>query len=144
MPHHGAWPGQYGDTVDIIFIFLRHIVVEHRIHIIHIDAAGRHVGCHKYTQLSVPETLHHLLPLHLRDIAVNALGLYPAYLQKLGCPLHHTFGVAEHHDPLIAFFVQNAEHGFHFGIPRHIDAVLDNVRLVLLVGPDGDLLASRW
>ena len=71
---------------------------------------------------------------------MNALGLYPAYLQKLGCPLHHTFGVAEHHDPLIAFFVQNAEHGFHFGIPRHIDAVLDNVRLVLLVGPDGDLL----
>ena len=43
------------DAVDVILVFKRHVVVEHRIDVVDVDAAGGHVGRDKNRQLAAAE-----------------------------------------------------------------------------------------
>ena len=85
------------DAVNIVLIFIRDITVEHDIHIVHINPPGRHIGRNEDPKPALPETVHHLLPLFLRDIPVNALGVNPTQLQKLGDSLCGPFRIAKAH-----------------------------------------------
>ena len=68
------------DAVDVVLVLLRHLVVEHGVHIVHVDAAAGHIRCHEHPELSVAEPLHDLLPLALGDVAVDALGVHAPHL----------------------------------------------------------------
>ena len=59
--------------------------------------------------------------------------------QQAGEAVGHIFCVAEGDHPVIAPDLHQPDHGVHLLVPVHIQAVLGDVRLVLFVGPDGDL-----
>ena len=128
------------DAVDVVLVLLRHVVVEHGVHVVHVDAAAGHVGGHEHPELAVPELLHDGLALALGDVAVDALGVHTPHLQELGEPLGVALGVAEADDPVIALMLQDPGDGVHLAVGGYLDAVLQDVRLVLLGGLDGDLL----
>ena len=121
-------------------ITVRHLKVEHRVHVVHVDAPAGYVGSHEDAQLAVPKLLHHLLPLALGDVSVDALGVQTAQLQKFGQPLGRPLGVAEADDPIIILMLDDTGDGVHLVVAVHLDAVLQDVGFVLLGRPHGDLL----
>ena len=132
-------PACPADAVDVVFVLVGHVVVEHRVHIVHVDASGRHIGGDKDPQLAPAEPGHHFLTLFLGNIAVNALGVHTPHLQQLGDTLRIALGVAEDHGPVVLLQLQNPLKGVHLFVHHHVHAVLEDIRLVLLVGPYGDL-----
>ena len=128
------------DTVDVVLVLLRHLVVEHGVHIVHVDAAAGHIRCHEHPELSVAEPLHDLFPLALGDVTVDALGVHAPHLQKLGEPLGAALGVAKADDPLVILAVQDTHNGVHLAVGRHLQPVLEDIGLILLGGLHRDLL----
>ena len=139
---HALPPGPPGaaDAVNIVLIFIRDITVEHDIHIVHINPPGRHIGRNEDPKPALPETVHHLLPLFLRDIPVNALGVNPTQLQKLGDSLCGPFRIAKAHTAVKAGLQKDFLNGVSLAVIADIHAELLDVRLVLLILPNSDLL----
>ena len=71
---------------------------------------------------------------------MDALSVDAPHLQELGDTLCVALGVAEHHAAVKAGLVQDLGDGLRLAVEAHIHAELLDVRLVLLVLPDGDLL----
>ena len=128
------------DTVDVVLIFIGYIVVDHRIHVVHVNATGGHIGGYKDPQLAPAEPGHHLFPFLLGDVTVDAHGVHTPHLQKVADPLGVALGVAEDHHPVIAAEVQDLLHCVNFFVHGYVQPVLKNIGLVLLAGLDGDLL----
>ena len=133
-------PPRPADTVYVVLILLRHVEVEDGVHIVHVDAPAGHVRGHEHMELALPELGHDLLPLLLGDISVDALGVQPTHLQKLRQPLRGALGVAEADDPLQPLLLDDGGNGVHLGVGVHIEAVLQNIGLILLRGLHRDLL----
>ena len=132
-------PAGAADAVDVVLILVGHVVVEHRVHVVDVQPPGGHVGGGQHPQLALPEFLEGLLPHPLLDVPVDGLAGDPPHPQQAGEPVGHVLGVAEGDDPVKAPDLHEADHGVHLFVPVHVQAVLADVRLVLLVSPDGDL-----
>ena len=85
-----------------MFVVAGDIVVDDRIHIRDIDAAGGHIGGHKDSQPAVPEVLHDLVAFLLGEVAVEAVHREAQTGQLVGQGSGIELGIAEHHDPLVA------------------------------------------
>ena len=51
------------DAVDIVFVFVRQVVVEHRLDIVHVNAARRDVGRDEDLKFALAEARHHAVAL---------------------------------------------------------------------------------
>ena len=76
-PHHkgkgssrlaGA-PGS-ADAVHIVLDVVRHVKVINRLHIVHVNASGRHIGCNQNIGFTAAKQVHHRVSLSLRQVAV--------------------------------------------------------------------------
>ena len=128
------------DAVDVVLVFIGHFKVEHRVHIVHVDASCRHIGGDEHTELPIAEQLHHRFPLFLGNVAVDTLGIHTPHLQKLRKTLSAALRIAEAHDAVVVLLIEDLHDGIHLPIGRHFKAILQNVGLILLRGTDGDLL----
>ena len=95
-----AGPGGPSDAVDIELYILGNIKVKDCVHILHIDAAGCHIGGDEDAGAVGLEARHHLGTGRLAHIAVNAHGLIAGIGEILRELVHHLLGVAEHHREL--------------------------------------------
>ena len=92
----------------------------------------------KHPQLTPAEFVHHLLPLALGDVTVDALGINALHLQKLGDALCGALGVAESHAAVKARLFENPGDDIGFFVLGDFHAELLDVRLVLLIFPNRD------
>ena len=63
------------DAVDVIFHVVRQIVVEHHLHVVHVNAARGDVRGHEKFQAGLAELVHHAVAHRLRHVAVQPVGL---------------------------------------------------------------------
>ena len=57
-----AWKYQH-DPVEIILVLVRQIIIDDRLHIVHVDAAGGNVRGDEDRELAAPEIAHNHIPL---------------------------------------------------------------------------------
>ncbi len=82
--------------------------------------------------------------LLLGDISVDALGVQPRICKNFVSRSRGALGVAEADDPLQPLLgADDGGNGVHLGVGVHIEAVLQNIGLILLRGLHRDLLRSR-
>ncbi len=62
------------DAVDVIFHVVRQIVVEHHLHVVHVNAARGDVRGHEKFQAGLAELVHHAIAHRLRHVAVQPVG----------------------------------------------------------------------
>ena len=132
-------PARAANSMDIILVLVGHVIVEHRVHVVDVQAPGGHVGGHQHPHLALPEFLQGLFPHRLGDVPVDGRAGDAPHVQQTGQPVGHVLGVAEGDDPLIAPHVQQMGHHVGLFAAVHLKAVLGDVGPVLLVGLDGDL-----
>ena len=133
-------PAGTADAVDVVLNLVGHVVVEHHVHVVDVQAPGGHVGGHQHPHLALPEGLEGLFPDALLDVAVDGLGGDAPHLEQAGEPVGHVLGVAEGDGPLVAAVGEKSHHGLQLVPPAlQVNAVLLDVRLVLLVGPHHNL-----
>src|SRR5699024_2185356 len=107
------------NAVDVVLVFIGDVVVEYGVHIIHIDATGSNIGGNKHPQFSPPEPGHNLFPFLLGNVTVDALGVHAPHLKELGDPFGVALGVAEDHDAVIVFQIQNLFDRVHLFVHTH-------------------------
>jgi hypothetical protein len=98
-PSGFAGPRRLADAVDVVFRLLGQVVVDHVADVLHVDAAGGHVGGHEDLDLAVLEAFHQLEALALGQIPGDPLGRQAVGLQLVGEPIHRHFHVDEHENP---------------------------------------------
>ena len=99
--------------MEIIFVLLRNVVVKDRLHVLHVDAPGSHVGGYQNFQLVLPEFRHHLIAQCLGHIPMETVHGAPALLQPLGELPHGAFHVGEHHHPVVVLLLDDLQHILH-------------------------------
>ncbi len=131
-------PGATGaaDAVHVVFHGVGDVVVDHGLHVIHVDAARGHVGGHQDFDAVAAETRHHPVALRLVEVAVQAVGLVAAPLQVLGQFVHAALGRAEHDGALGVVQVQHPAQGLQLLEGPHL--VVD-----LFDAGHGDLLLGH-
>ena len=125
--------------MDIIFVFLRDIIVDDAVHIVHIDAPGGNIRGNQDGQLSIPEPLHGLFPLTLADIAVDAVAVQSHTLEIVTQSLAHMLGVAENHHPFKALGLNQPVGALCLFQGCAAQAELVDVRPILLLCLHSDL-----
>ena len=115
------------DAVDKIFIILRNIIVEHKLHIIHVNTARRNVCCNQHLCHTAAETLHHRITLGLFEIAVKSVGIDAAFLQALCQLVSGLFGIAENHCQCRRIEIQQQLQSVCFASHRHICILQGNI-----------------
>src|SRR5690554_6323273 len=96
--HAGALgTGSTPHPVHIVFRVVGHIVVDHQIDAVHIDAPGNDVGGYQNLRVSVAEAEHHLFPLPLFQIGVNGLHRETGLFERTINLLYLYFGGRENH-----------------------------------------------
>ena len=133
-------PAGAADAVDVVLVLVGDVAVEDDVHVVHVDAPGRHVRGDEDGDLPLAEAVHDLLPALLGDVPVDALGVDAPHLQELADALGVALGVAEGHAAVKAGLLQDLRDGVGLLVAGHLHAELLDVGLVLLVRPDGDLL----
>ena len=125
--------------MDIVLIFFRHVKIDDAVHIVHVNASGGHVGGNQNRQLAGTVTLHRFLPLLLADISVEAFAVQARPLKIIAEPLAHMLGIAKYHDPLVALAADKPQGHLRLLQGRTGQAVLVDIRPVLLLGLHSDL-----
>ena len=113
--------------MHVILIVLRDVIVEHRLHVAHVDSAGRHIGGHQNVRAAVAEAVHHAVALHLLQIPVKSLREISSALKRLHQLIHLLFGVAEHDGQLGSVQVQQTAHHLHLVLGLHLVVILGNL-----------------
>lgn len=98
------------DAVRVIFVGVRHIVVEHGVHLGHVDAAGGHVCRHQHSDIARFEFAHNFVAFRLGKVSVQAVHhkIQPGHLVR-----QHSGGVflvAEHHHALVTLLYDDLRH----------------------------------
>ena len=101
------------DPVHIAFHIVGDVIVDHRIHIIHVNSACGHIRRHQNLNAVGTETAHHPIPLGLVHVAMQPVGLIAALLQVHGYLVHAAFGGTEHQSLAEPLRVQHAAQGIH-------------------------------
>ena len=113
--------------MDVILVVLGDVIVEHCLHIIHIDAPGRHIRGHQDLCGSVPEAVHDTVPLLLLQIPVKALGEIAAALEGLHQLIHLLLRITEGHRQLRGIQVQQTAHDLHLIPGLHLVIILGHL-----------------
>ena len=137
---HPVLPGaaRAADAVQVILVFVGQIVIDHRFHVVHVDAPGRHIRADQDGEAAPLEPGHHLIALGLGNIAVEGFGFIAGFVQPLAEPAAHILGVGEDHDPAVDVGIQQVQKMIVFPVPVGGDHVLGDLRPVFLGGGDGD------
>ncbi len=88
-------PACSSDTMHIIFRILGQIVVDHSLHVIHVNSSGCNIRGNQNICASVPETVHGDIPLMLRHVSVQPFRLKALPLQNLRKLVHLYLRIAE-------------------------------------------------
>ena len=56
-------PAGASNAVEVIFVFVGDIVIEHRLYVVDVDPPGCHVGGDQDLELALPESFHHPVAL---------------------------------------------------------------------------------
>ena len=97
------------DSVEIVFILIRQIIIDHSLHIIHVYPPGCHICGYENGEFPFLEAFHGLRALRLPDIAVNTFRSVPFFFQAACKPVHHEFRIAENHDSVIDIRVEQVK-----------------------------------
>ena len=57
----------------VVLVIAGDVIVDDRIHVRNINAAGGHIGGDQDGQFAFPEVLHDLVPLFLGEVAMQAI-----------------------------------------------------------------------
>jgi len=120
------------DAVDVVLGPLRQVVIDHQRNIVHVDAAGGHVGGDDDLLGSGPEFLQHLDPLVLRDVAGEHRHVVAEPREIVLQSQVHVLAVAEDDDPLIRFVAEQIKQQCEFLVAQHreeglLDVFADHV-----------------
>ena len=88
-------PSGPADSVHIILVILRNVIVENRFHVVHINAPGSYVGSHQNICAPAAESLHDPVALRLLQIPVEAFGKISPALKRLSQFIHLMLCIAE-------------------------------------------------
>ena len=99
------------DAVHIVFGVERHVKVEHRRHILDVQAAGRHVGANQQIDFALFEGLERFQTLVLALVAMQRCRLQAFSLQRAGQPRAAELAVDEHESLLDAAGFENLVQG---------------------------------
>ena len=116
------------DTVYIIFIVLRQIIVKYCLDIVNIDSARCHIRSDQNIASSASETLHHTVSLLLLHVSVNAFRCVASSLQFRSKLIDHTLRVAEYKGKLRIVVIQQTCQHIHLVVSAHIIIILINAR----------------
>ena len=120
------------DAVDVILVVVRNIVVEHRANVLHVDAAGGHIGGDQHAQTPHFEVAHHARADGLAHLAVQTGGGKACLRQVFHQLIHHAAGVAEHHRaPLPVALQQQVERLHLLRLRDVVEELLDGVQRAL-------------
>src|ERR1051325_10735308 len=67
----GGSPGRAADAMDVIFTVIGHIVIDHQVDVLDVDAAGKNIGRYQYLYAPVLEAEQHVFPFVLFQVGVN-------------------------------------------------------------------------
>ena len=96
-----AGAARAANAVGVVLVFLGHIVVDDRIHVGNVDAAGGHIGGDQHIDFPGLEPRHDAVALGLGQIAVQTIHVEIQPGQLVGQHTGVVLGVAEDHDPLV-------------------------------------------
>ena len=82
-------------AMDVALGILRRFVLDHVGEIRDVEAARGHIGCHQETQLPLAHPFQHPLPVLLRQIGAQLVGVVAEALQHHRHIMHFDLGVAE-------------------------------------------------
>ena len=122
---------------------VRHVVVHHVRHVLHVESACRDVGGDEQVRLVGAELLHHPVALLLREPAVQCLGVVAARVERLGELVDLGAGAAEHDRALRLLHVEDPSERRHLVRARHEVRHLSHLRDLsrlerLVVDPDDE------
>jgi len=115
-----AGPAGAADAVDIVLGVVGHVVVDHEAQVVHVDAAGGHVGGHEEGERPLLEAVHDPRALGLRHPAVQAFRGASAGGEGVGEFLHHVLRVAEDHAAGNVVIVEQPREGLELGAMWHL------------------------
>ena len=88
------------DAVDVVFLIVGHVVVDDKLDVVDVNAAGHNVGSHKDVHLSRLEAVHDIVALFLQEVAVHGFGVITEALECDGDVLGVDFLSNEDDDSL--------------------------------------------
>ena len=83
------------DTVHIIFDVLRNVVIDNRLHIVHVNPSGCHIRSDQNAGSAVTETVHGHITLCLGQIAMQPFCLKALLLQQIRQFVHLFLRITE-------------------------------------------------
>ena len=99
------------DAVHVVFIVLGKVVIDDHLHIVHIDAPGRHIRSDEDIRAAVPEVVHGHVPLMLGHVTVQTLHTEISLFQHLSQLVHLYLRIAENQAELRLIVFQQADAG---------------------------------
>ena len=108
------------DAMDVILAVIGQVIVEHDLDVVHVNAARGDVGGDQEFQAGLAEFIHYPVALHLRHIAVQAVGHVALGLQMIHQLIHHPLGVAENDAQLQVVDVDQAREQIHLEAAVHL------------------------
>ena len=91
----GAGPGRATRTVQVILVVVRRVELHDQVDVVHVDAAGRHVGGDQDPGMPGGERVQGPLPLVLVAVAVDGRGVDTRPGQLLREPVRAVLGADE-------------------------------------------------
>ena len=114
--------------MHIVLIILRHIIVEHCFHIIHINPACRHIRRNKNIRLAIAERTHHAVALLLLQIPVQALRKISARFKRGNQLVHLALCITKNQGQLRRIHIEEPGQRVKFCLRAHLVIVLFNLR----------------
>ena len=122
------------DAVHVVFRLRGQIVVHDVVHLVDIDAAGEHIGCHQDVGRSGCEVLERVAALVLRAARMDGLHRVPGALQAAARRVGAAARAGEHDDALVPPCGDRCAQEVGFEHLRHAhDALVDRVGGLALV-----------
>ena len=103
-----ACPSRSADTMDIVFVILRDIIINDGLHVIHIYTSCRYIRCNQYISAAVTETVHGHVSLMLGHITMEPLCLKTCLFQHLRKLVHLSLGITENQTQLGLIILQQS------------------------------------
>ena len=110
--------------MQVVFIFIGDFVIEGRIHLFHINAAGGYIGGYQHIKFIVAVGRHNAVAGRLFHIPIKALGAQPGLFQMCHQADSAVFGIAEYHAAAVFLPFQQVDERFNALPAAALDAVL--------------------
>ena len=121
-----ARAGGAAGAVGVVGVVVGQVEMEDVGHVLHIDAARRHIRCDEDLQVLQFEPLHHAVALRLGEVAVKGINSVAFFHKSLSQFLGVALRAAKHHAEEVLVQIHEPGEGLGFiGIAHHGVAVLD-------------------